>query len=124
MSLNNQDQLWVFGHLHFTWLPACHDIRERVPLYFPCAERPGRLGWACWLSCGLGAEAKGSWGRPCLSGLLAQIRAGQLGLRCLGSRIEGLGHVGPIDAMRRTRLLVGEGLRLGPGQGGWLVGLA
>ena len=41
-------------------------------------------------------------------------------LRCLGSRSEGLGHVegGPIDAMRRTRLLVGEGLRLGPGQGG------
>ena len=26
MSLNNQDQLWVFGHLHFTWLAACHDI--------------------------------------------------------------------------------------------------
>ena len=26
--------------------------------------------------------------------------------------------VRPIDAMRRTRLLVGEGLRLGPGQGG------
>ena len=69
-------------------------------------------------SFGLGAEAKGSWGRPCLSGLLAQTRAGQLGLRCLGSRSEGLGHVGPIHTMRRTRLLVGEGLRLGPGQGG------
>ena len=38
----------------------CRAARERVPLYFPCAERPGRLGWACWLSCGLGAEAKGS----------------------------------------------------------------
>ena len=54
----------------------CRAVRERVPLYFPCAKRPGRLGWACWLSCGLGAKAKGSWGRPCLSGLLAQTRAG------------------------------------------------
>ena len=26
MSLNNQDQLWVFGRFHFTWLAACHDI--------------------------------------------------------------------------------------------------
>ena len=55
---------------------------------------------------------------------VGKVRIGglRLGLASLGCaawrRSEGLGHVGPIDAMRRTRLLVGEGLRLGPGQGG------
>ena len=83
----------------------CRAVRERVPLYFPCAERPGRLGWACWLSGGLGAEAKGSWGRPCLSGLLAQARAGQLGL---GSRSEGLGGLGWAHEAAKRRLLAAE----------------
>ena len=97
--------------------PASRKSGSRLPrgtracaVVFPLRREAGQAG--------LGVLAKRWAGGQSEGELLAQTGAGQLGLRCLGSWSEGLGHVGPIDAMRRTRLLVGEGLHLGPGQGG------